>query len=121
MSFSGLLNHNCDIYHIVRTDTSPGYNLPSSPAFSYADEPDAAGVPCHFNVRGGNLTVTQNSPQASVSASIKLVLPIETDVRINDKIIDCDTGAEYTAEIPRKIRNHHQYVMLRRTSSQEIL
>lgn len=134
MSFNGLLNHKCDIYHMLRSDKSPGYNLPSSPTFSYPEAPDLSAVPCHFNVKGGNLTITQNEPQATLKASIKLVLPTKftkrindedievlTDIRINDKIVDCDTGVEYTAETPRNIRGHHIYVMLHRTARQEPL
>lgn len=121
MSFSGLLNHKCDIYHIMRKDTSPGYNLPSSPSFSYPEEPDLSSIPCHFIVKGGTFTVVQKDPQASLTVNVKLVLPAETDVRVNDKIVDGDTGIEYTAEIPRKIRAHHIAVQLHRTGRQEPL
>ena len=125
MSFDGLLNHKCDIFHMLRTDASPGYNLPSSPTFSYPESPDLSAVPCHFSVKGGNLRVVQKEPQANLTAnlaaSIKLVLPAKTDVRINDKIVDTGTGIEYTAELPCDIRGHHIYVLLRRTSRQEAI
>ena len=121
MSFSELLNHTCDIYHIVGEDKSPGFGLPGSPSFSYPAEADATAVPCHFGVKSGTLTVEQAEPQAKLAAKMKLTLPIGTDVRLNDKVIDCATGYVYTAEIPRRIREHHIYVMLRRTSAQEAL
>lgn len=134
MSLERLLDHKCDVYHIIRKSTSPGYKLPSSPAFSYSDKPDLAAVPCHFNVKVGSFTVSQKDPQANLSVSIKLVLPVKysveidgeeievyIDIRINDKIVDCDTGVEYTAEVPRSIRGHHIYVMLHRTGRQEPL
>ncbi len=64
MSFNGLLNHTCDIYHMLRSDKSPGYNLPSSPTFSYPQGPDIAAVQCHFCVKSGTLVIVQNEPQA---------------------------------------------------------
>jgi len=103
-----------------KTDKSPGYNLPSSPSFSYPSEPDLTAVPCHFSTKSG-VTIVQAEPQAKYEAQIKLVLPIGTDVRLNDKIVDCDTGYEYTAEIPRKVRDHHTSVLLHRSSQQEAL
>lgn len=121
MSFSGLLNHTCDIYHMERSDTSPGFGLPPSPSFSYPAEPDLAAVPCHFNVKGSSVTVVQLEPQANYTAKIKLVLPAGTDVRLNDKIVDCATGYEYTAEIPQNIRSHHIAVLLHRSGQQEPL
>lgn len=121
MSYEALLDHTCDIYHIERADRSPGYSLPTSPAFGYAEAPDLAGVPCHFNVKSGTLTIVQGEPQARLDAKVKLNLPVGTDVRINDKIVDCATGLEYTAEVPRNIRDHHVTVMLHRASAQEAL
>ena len=48
-----------------------------------------------------------------MDAKIKLTLPAGTDVRLNDKIIDCNTGFEYTAEQPRNIRGHHIFVYVK--------
>lgn len=123
MAFDSLLGHTCDIYHMRKTDKSPGYGLPSSPSFSYEKKADLAAVPCHFSTKtgSGGITVIQGEPQARLEAKIKLVLPLGTDVRLNDKIVDCDMGYAYTAEVPRKIRNHHLTVMLHRTSAQEAL
>ncbi len=121
MAFDDFLDHSCDIYHIKRSTASPGYNLPSSPSFSYPEAPDLPAVPCHFGVRGSSFNVVQSEPQASLAVNIKLSLPAGTDVRLNDKIVDCDTGYEYTAEIPRNIRGHHMTVQLYRTGQQEPL
>lgn len=124
MAFDSLLDHACDIYHMRKTETSPGYNLPSSPSFSYASAPDLSGVPCHFGMiggAGGGLTVIQTEPQANLETKIKLALPLGTDVRLNDKIVDRGLGYAYTAEVPRRVRDHHIVVMLRRTGAQEAL
>jgi hypothetical protein len=117
MGFDALLNHTCDIYHIVKDDTSPGFGLPDSPAFSYSGTPDISAMRCHFNLRGA-LRVSQNEPYASLDGRVKLNLPLETDVRINDKIVHLETGYEYVAEAPTRIRNHHIIVYLRRTDGQ---
>lgn len=37
----------------------------------------------------------------------KLQLPVRTDIRINDKIIESSTGLEYYAQVPRTVRNHY--------------
>lgn len=121
MSFDSLLNHFCDIYHIEEGQTSPGYNLPSSPSFSYPTEPDIRKQPCHFGVKSQNVTITQTAPANLMDAKIKLTLPIGTDVRINDKIVDCTTKLEYTAEQPVNIRNHHIFVYIKRKESQKAL
>lgn len=120
MSFEAMLNHKCDVYHMLRTDTSPGYGLPSSPVFSYPDTPDIEDLQCHFGV-GDTRTVIQAEPQANYQANIKLAVPIGTDIRLNDKIIDKSNGYEYTADIPVQVRNHHVFVMLTRKSAQEPL
>ena len=124
MAFDSLLDHSCDIYHMRKTDKSPGYNLPSSPTFSYESVPDLTGVPCHFGMStgaGGGLTIIQTEPVPKLEAKIKLSLPLGTDIRLNDKVVDRDLGYAYTAEVPRKVRSHHLVVMLRRTGTQEVL
>ena len=117
MGFEALLNHTCDIYHIVKSDNSPGLGLPGSPEFSYPDAPDISGLHCHFNLRGA-LRFAQNEPYAALDGRVKLNLPLGTDVRLNDKIVHIETGCEYIAEIPIPIRAHHIIVMLRRTDGQ---
>jgi len=107
------------VYHIVKTDSSPGYNLPASPLFSYPDEPDIAGLRCHFGVKNGTRSIVQNEPQANFEARIKLTYPLGTDIRLNDKIVSLENGYEYTADIPVKIREHHMHVWLRRMTAQE--
>ena len=121
MSLEALLNHTCDIYHIVAATESPGYNLPESPSFSYPDEPDISGQTCHFGVKSASVTVTQTAPANLLDAKIKLTLPLGTDIRINDKVVDCDTSLEYTAENPVTVRNHHMFVYIQRIDRQKEL
>ena len=121
MSFEAMLNHKCDIYHIKKSQSSPGYNLPGSPSFSYPDDPDIKDQPCHFCVKSGTRVIVQNEPQADYQAQIKLVLPIGTDIRLNDKIVDKTGGYEYTADIPVRVQNHHLFVMVRRRAPGEAI
>lgn len=121
MSLENLLNHTCEIYHVVEGEKSPGYNLPASPSFSYPEEPDISGQSCHFGVRSASITVTQTAPANLMDAKIKLTLPIGTDVRLNDKIVDCATGHEYTAEQPINVRNHHLFVYIKKIDEERHL
>lgn len=121
MSLEQLLDHTCDIYHIIEGEASPGYNLPASPSFSYPAEPDTSEQKCHFGVRSQNVTITQTAPANLMDAKIKLTLPAGTDIRLNDKVVDCETGLEYTAEQPRNIRGHHIFVYIKRTGGQKPL
>lgn len=121
MAIENLLDHKCDIYHIVREDASPGYALPASPEFSYPSTPDLAAVPCHFGVEFESVPITQREPQTEIDSEYKLTLPKGTDVRLNDKIVSGQTGLEYTAGVPRNIRNHHITVKIRRVARQRPL
>ena len=67
------------------------------------------------------VTITQTAPANLMDAKIKLTLPAGTDVRRNDRIVDCMTGLEYTAEQPINIRGHHVFVYIKRTGGQRAL
>lgn len=121
MSLEDFFDHKCDIYHIKEGQASPGYGLAASPSFSYPEEPDIKEQDCHFGVRSQSVTVTQTAPANLMDAKIKLTLPVGTDVRLNDKIVNCATGFEYTAELPLNIRGHHIFVYIKRTGGQKAL
>lgn len=114
-------NHKCDIYHIEQGEQSPGYSLPNSASFTYPDEPQIIDQACHFCTKSQSVTITQQEPMAIMDARIKLVLPLGTDIRLNDKIINKDTKLEYTAEQPVKVQNHHLYVYVKRVERQKAL
>ena len=121
MSLESLLNHACDIYHTVEGNSSPGYGLPGSPKFSYPKEPDISAQVCHFGVKSASITVAQTAPVNLLDARTKLTLPIGTDVRLNDKIVDCDTKQEYTAEAPTNVRGHHLFVYIKKIGEERHL
>lgn len=121
MSIESFFDHTCDIYHVRSEGKSPGFGLPSSQAFSYGKEPDESGVMCHFSIKSSTVSVTQTEPANVLDAKIKLSLPIGTDIRLNDKIVWLENGTEYTAELPRNVRNHHLFAFVRRTEPQRHL
>lgn len=114
-------DHTCDIYHLQSEGASPGFNLPASPSFSYPSEPNESAVRCHFGVKSASVTVTQTEPANMLDAKIKLTLPVETDIRLNDKIVWPETGFIFTAELPRNIRGHHKFVYVKRVDAQRPL
>ncbi len=115
-------NHTCDIYHIKAHSDSPGYGLPDSMGkYSYDETPDIETVKCHFGVKSANIVINQQEPRNMLDARIKLTLPIGTDIRINDKVVNCDTGFEYTAEQPINVRDHHLFVYIKRLDNQGAL
>lgn len=121
MSLENLLNHTCNIYHNREEQKTPGYGLPASPSFYYPTEPDVEAQQCHFGVRSQSVSVTQTAPANVMDAKIKLTLPLGTDIRLNDKIVDCDTGLEYTAEQPVKVREHHLFAYIKKIEEQRSL
>lgn len=121
MSIENLLDHKCDIFHSIKNTATSSYGLPGEVTFEYPETPDIENIPCHFSVQTNNEGVSQTDPKNILISSPMLTLPIGTDIRINDKVIDKGSGLEYTAGVPRNIRNHHIKVQLYRTSVQEAL
>lgn len=121
MSLNKLLNHACDIYHAITGNNSPGFNLPSEPKISYSEIPNICAQPCHFGVKGASISINQTAPINIENAKIKLTLPVGTDIRLNDKVVRCDTGEEYTAERPIDIRGHHIYVYIKKLGKEGYL
>lgn len=115
-------NHSCDIYHIKAGSDSPGWGLPDSNGkYTYGSTPDIEGIQCHFGVKSASIVINQQEPRNMLDARIKLTLPIGTDIRINDKIVNCDTGLEYTAEQPINVRDHHIFAYIKRLDIQGAL
>ena len=118
------MDHTCDLYHIRKSDKSPGYKLPKSPKLEYLDQPDEVNVPCHFTQAGSGgttNTLVQNEPKHDYDDRIKVNFLLDADIRVNDKVLDQRTGMVYYAELPRTIRGHHKYVYVKRERSEEAL
>lgn len=114
-------DHKCDIYHIREEQKSPGYGLPTSPNHSYEQEPDIKALSCHFGIRTMSVNIHQTAPINIMDDKTKLTLPKGTDIRLNDRIVNCDTGDEYIADEPHNIRGHHIFVRISKKDRQRDL
>lgn len=115
-------NHKCDIYHLKENPVDVGFGFDTQDIkYEYESSPSIANLSCHFHSKSLSNTIQQTEPMNNLSIVRKLSLPIGTDVRVNDKVVDCNTGLEYTAQLPVPIQNHHITVVLTRTSKQVIL
>lgn len=108
-NFEQLLNHRCDIYHYQSIKKDKGYGL-SSIEDGYPDIPELTDVKCHFHAE--TINVTQSEPHQDIIARRKVDFPLNTDIRLNDKVVY--DGLNYYAELPNNVRNHHITVYLQR-------
>ena len=107
--FKNFLNHRCDIFHGEQVTTTSNYGLQTGISYQYGEEPGIKGT--------GSIINSQGEPFSSFQGKIKLVLPIGTDIRLNDKVKSYETGFEYIAELPRNVQNHHIMVYVHRDYS----
>lgn len=114
MAIEDFFDHECSIFHVKKENKSPGYGLEESPVYSYGAIPDIETSPCHFYVRNSSINIVQNEPEKRYEDHVKLALPIGTDIRLNDLVVNKETGMKYEAEIPKNIRGHHIAVYLNR-------
>lgn len=115
-------NHKCNIYHLNPTSVAVGFGFDEDDtAYGHSEVPDIEEQPCHFHTKTNSMALNQTEPENKLTITRKLSLPCGTDIRINDKVVDCDTGVEYTAELPINVKNHHISVLLIRTLGQEAL
>lgn len=116
MAWEDFLDHKCTIYHMEKGTMDLGFGVTDESAFRYPDVPQETDVdvPCHFSVKSGNYSVSQEEPFNLYGARMKLSLPVGTDIRVNDKVVSGETGYSYIAEVPRNIRNHHIIVYVHR-------
>lgn len=122
--YEDFLKDRCDIYHLQSKTETVGYGFNDTPGdtiFSYPDTPDIEGVKCHFHRKSKSVNLIQDEPQNKLVITRKLGLPMGTDIRTNDKVVDCATGIGYTAQLPDNIQTHHMTVTLIRTEEQKPL
>ena len=121
MSFEAMLCDRCDIYHMRTELEQMSHGLPGQALPHYPDEPDEAGVPCHFQVRGIQGHVSDDGRRRTYTADARVNFPLYADIRTNDKVVDCQSGMEYMVAIPRVIHGHHIIADVWRTAKQEPL
>jgi hypothetical protein len=113
--FDELLDHRCDIYHLIDGKKTAGYGIKTNYISEHEENPSLTDVPCHFhNSQSNFLRIEQSTPYSRLSGETKLTLPVGTDIRKNDMIRDCGTGMKYRADMPKTIRGHHISVTVRR-------
>ena len=108
-NFEKLLNHKCDITHCVTGDSNVGYGLKSKNT-TYPEKSDLTDIRCHFHSE--SLNVNQGEPHQDLVSRRKVDFPIDTDVRLNDKVVF--DGLTYYAEVPNNVRDHHITVYVQR-------
>ncbi len=112
MAIEDFFEQRCSIYHLEKIVVDMGYGITST-KYGYPEVPNIENVPCHFNVEA-SAGLNQTEVANEYLYTGKLQLPVGTDVRVNDKIIESSTGLEYYAQVPRTVRNHHTIVMVQR-------
>lgn len=120
--FDDFFNHKCNIYHLTSFNVDIGYGFEEQNVkHEYLNTPDIEKQRCHFHTKSFSMNMQQSDPLNTLPMTRKISFPIGTDIRINDKVVDCDSGIAYTAQLPVKVQNHHIVVILTRTDSQVIL
>ncbi|MCM1295971.1 MAG: YqbH/XkdH family protein [Muribaculaceae bacterium] len=118
--YADFLNDRCDIYHLTEKASRRGYGIDDGTTYEYPDVPDIENVKCHFNRQRVVAPIYSQSPYRTYQGATKLQLPLGTDVRLNDRIVDRVTGAIYTASVPYIVgRNHHIAVEISRMPLEE--
>lgn len=118
MAIEDFFNHTCNIFHLQKRSVNIGCGIEDT-EYYYKDTADTENIQCHFYLKTPE-QFTYNDPQPYVTGRIKLALPIGTDIRTNDKVINNITGLGYIAEVVHNIRNHHLMVYLFRENEDKI-
>lgn len=120
--YMDFLTDRCDIYHLRSQDDRVGYGIPDQRLRGYPEKPDIEDAPCHFNRERLIAGAMDSSPRRLDTAMTKLQLPLGIDVRVNDRIVDKESGCAFTAGVPRTVgRGHHIAVEVWRTGTQEAM
>lgn len=106
MSLDSLLVHKCDIFHITTTSQGTSFGVPQKAKYGYPTEADLKDVPCY--VKEINQTISQGQPNNSIIQVIRITFSINTDIRLNDKILY--NGSNYILQVPTNIRDSHWIV-----------
>ncbi|RFA37037.1 DUF3599 domain-containing protein [Virgibacillus dokdonensis] len=112
MSYEKLLTHECDIYHLkTKFNDDSGFGIPAEDRqeeYYYEEVPDVKATKCYFVSK--SQSIVQGEPNAEVVEAWLVHFLLTEDIRTNSKVIW--DGVAYKTQKPRKIRNHHQEVVL---------
>lgn len=99
-----LMNHQCHIFHVVKSSSGGGFGLPGQDLYNYNKTPDILSQKCHFKLN--KLIVNGSGPAKSFSSNSHVDFPMGTDIRMYDKILDLETGVVYYCNPPKSIRGN---------------
>lgn len=112
--------HKCDIYPGTIGKSPGAYGLPSvNEIFTYPDVPALLDISCLFSY--DETVVIENEPKNTFQGANEIALPVGTNIKRGDKVVDKRNGLAYTAGYPDDIRGKYIHVPLRRGSRQEAL
>lgn len=105
-----LLIYKCDVYHLKESTKTASYGLPGEKQYVYDPSANIKDAKCYYY--GASPQFVPSQPGQSVTLTYKMIFPINTDVRLRDKIIL--NGMTFILEQPFPIRNDHIEVMAKR-------
>lgn len=111
MSLYRLLDHQCDIYRLVSTDSKPDYGLQIEQPDKYTEKPIAVGVPCHFEEVSQD--VIQGEPETRILHRFRVTFLPDADVQLHDRVEW--GGVSYKLQKPKDVRGHHLIVTATRS------
>jgi len=107
MGFTQLLDNFCSITHLEKASEPGVYGLPSEETYNYPITPHLTEVSCYVFHKGvaDSAKVEQGGPNHTIRETIKLILLVDTDIRLNDRIEVNEVT--YIAGVPLNLRGHH--------------
>lgn len=110
--FEDFMDHRCNLYHLHDVMVDSGYGIKVRTEKAYRNEPDVIGQPCHFHRKAaGTVRIRQDEPFSTVEGEVKLTLPHDADIRMNDAVEDCESGLKYRAGPPKSIHGKHHIIV----------
>ncbi|MGX5574117.1 DUF3599 family protein [Bacillus toyonensis] len=102
MSLQGMFVHQCDIYHLQKTEQPGKYGQPGETIYSYNEIPEIAGQSCYFaeNVATARPDTIQSAPNQLNTEGIRVLFMPGTDIKHNDKVVKKNTNVTYYIRNP---------------------
>jgi len=117
MAISDFFNHTCDIYKYVKTSESKGWGQEEN-LYKYETIASQTDIKCHFKTDSKNTSLSQSESENKLVISQTLVMGINENVVVGDKVINKENDREFTVEDVINVRDHHLKITLYRTSKQ---
>ena len=122
MGIGLFFRHTCNVFSSISTPIPPSYGLKiSDTSISYNDSPEMNNCPCFFGSSNTAPKITFSEPINTYDGHDEVSLPVGTNIKKGDKIVDLRNNIEYTAGFPEDIRGKYISVPLYRKAEQERL